>query len=275
MRHGRTFLVGRSLWAVSTPLTRPACAGGGLRDVPGSGPRVDSDQAARSARPIPSLPRSRSDERHAHPQRHPQRGHRGPRRPRQDHARRRHAVAVRRLPREPGRERARHGLHGPRAREGHHDPGEEHGRAPRRREDQHRRHARPRRLRRRGRARAHDGGRRAAAGRRQRGSAAADPVRAPQGAGVAPAGDPRREQGRPPGRPRGRGRARGRGAVPGPRRRRAPDRFPDPVRERPGRPGGGTDPDDARGRPRAAVRDPAAPTSPRPSTRRATRSRRS
>ena len=35
-------------------------------------------------------------------------------------------LAVRRLPREPGRQRARHGLDGPRAREGHHDPRQEH-----------------------------------------------------------------------------------------------------------------------------------------------------
>ena len=155
-------------------------------------------------------------------------------------------------------ERARDGLHGPRAREGHHDPGQEHGRALRRHQDQHRRHARSRRLRRRGRARAHDGGRRPAARRRERRSAAADPLRAAEGVGVAPAGDPGGEQGRPPGRPRRRSRARGRGAVPGPGRRRAPDRFPDPVRERPGRPGGGG-PGDARGRPQAAVRDPAHP----------------
>ena len=49
-------------------------------------------------------------------------------------------------------------------------------------QDQHRRHPRPRRLRRRGRAGADDGRRRAAAGRRLRGPAAADPLRAAQGA---------------------------------------------------------------------------------------------
>ena len=50
------------------------------------------------------------------------------------------------------------------------------------RDHQHHRHPGSRRLRRRGRARPVDGRRRAAAGRRQRGAAAADPVRAPQGA---------------------------------------------------------------------------------------------
>ena len=86
---------------------------------------------------------------------------------------------------QPGRRRAGHGLRRPRAREGHHDPREEHRRHSRdRRHDdhQHHRHPRPRRLRRRGRARPVDGRRRRAAGRRLRGPAAADPVRAAQGA---------------------------------------------------------------------------------------------
>ncbi len=56
-----------------------------------------------------------------------QRRDRRPRRPRQDHARRRPALAVRRVPRQPGRQRAGHGLERPRAREGHHDPRQEHG----------------------------------------------------------------------------------------------------------------------------------------------------
>ena len=43
----------------------------------------------------------------------PQRRHRRPRRPRQDDARRRDALAVRRLPRQPGRGRARARLDGP------------------------------------------------------------------------------------------------------------------------------------------------------------------
>ncbi len=48
----------------------------------------------------------------------------------------------------------------PRAREGHHDPREEHRGHPQRGQDQHHRHPRPRRFRRRGRARADDGRRR-------------------------------------------------------------------------------------------------------------------
>ena len=87
-----------------------------------------------------------------------------------------------RVPRGRGRRRPGDGLDGPRARARHHDPREEHGGALRRREAEHRRHARPRRLRRRGRARADDGRRRAAARRRLRGPAAADALRAAQGA---------------------------------------------------------------------------------------------
>ncbi len=96
------------------------------------------------------------------------------------------------------RRRARDGLERPRAREGHHDPRQEHGdhvqrHARRRRPDHHQRdrHPRPRRLRRRGRARPVDGRRRRAAGRRVRGPAAADPLRAAQGARGEAAGDPR------------------------------------------------------------------------------------
>ena len=93
----------------------------------------------------------------------------------------------------------------------------------------------PRRLRRRGRARADDGRRRAAARRRLRGPAAADALRAAQGARGAPAGDPRRQQGRPARRAHRRGRRRGLRAVPRPRRRRGPDRVPDRLHERQGR----------------------------------------
>ena len=72
--------------------------------------------------------------------------------------------------------------HGPRARARYHDPGQEHCGLDRRCQAQHRRHTGPRRLRRRGRAQPAHGGRGAAAGRRQRGPAAADAVRAAQGA---------------------------------------------------------------------------------------------
>ncbi len=171
------------------------------------------------------------------PLRHPQRRDRRARRPRQDDARRRDAVAVRRVPRRPGRRRAGHRLDGPRAREGHHDPREEHRAALRGGEAQHRRHPRPRRLRRRGRARPDDGRRRAAARRRLRGAAAADALRAAQGARGAAAGDPRRQQGRPPRRTRRRGHRRGLRAVPRPRRRRGADRVPDRLLQRQGRPG--------------------------------------
>ena len=78
----------------------------------------------------------------------------------------------------------------------------------RRPDDQHHRHARPRRLRRRGRARPVHGGRRRAAGRRQRGPAPADPVRAPQDARGEPPRHPRHQQGRPPRRPHRRGHRR-------------------------------------------------------------------
>ena len=53
----------------------------------------------------------------------------------------------------------------------------------------------------------------------------------------APAGDPRRQQGRPARRAHRRGRPRGLRAVPRPRRRRGPDRLPDRLHQRPGRPG--------------------------------------
>ena len=84
---------------------------------------------------------------------------------------------------------------------------------------------------------ADDGRRRPAARRRERGAAAADPLRAAQGARGAAAGDPRREQGRPAGRARRGGRQRGLRALPRPRRRREPDRVPDRLRQRAGRAG--------------------------------------
>ena len=126
---------------------------------------------------------------HRHPLRPAQRRDRRPRRPRQDDPRRRHAAPDRLLRLARAHGRARHGLERPRAREGHHDPRQEHGdhvhgRARDRRsgDDQRHRHPRPRRLRRRGRARPVDGRRRRAARRRERGPAAADPLRAAQGA---------------------------------------------------------------------------------------------
>ena len=79
-----------------------------------------------STGPAAKLPTATLSGRARTPQGHPQRRDRRPRRPRQDHARRRHALAVRRVPRRPGRQRPRHGLDGPRAREGHHDPRQEH-----------------------------------------------------------------------------------------------------------------------------------------------------
>ena len=94
----------------------------------------------------------------------------------------------------------------------------------------------PRRLRRRGRARADDGRRRAAARRRLRRTAAADALRAAQGARGAAAGDPRGQQGRPARRPHRRGRRRGLRAVPRPRRRRGADRVPDRLLQRQGGP---------------------------------------
>jgi hypothetical protein len=141
-------------------------------------------------------------------QRHPQCRHRRPRRPRQDHPRRQDALAGRRLRRARPCRRPRDGLRRPGAREGHHDPRQEHrvhyngpvGRAAGtpRGDDQHHRHPRPRRLRRRGRARPVDGRRRRAARRRLRGPAAADPLRAAQGPGRPPAGRAVHQQGGPP-----------------------------------------------------------------------------
>ena len=138
---------------------------------------------------------------------------------------------------------------------------------------QPRRHARPRRLRRRGRARPDDGRRRAAARRRLRGPAAADPLRAAQGARGAAAGGARGEQGRSPRRPHRRGGRRGLRALPRPRRRRVADRVPDRLHERAG--GLGRHRGGRRGHgPAPAVRPARRAASRRPRTRRATRSRR-
>ena len=121
---------------------------------------------------------------------------------------------------------------------------------------QHHRHPRPRRLRWRGRARPVDGRRHRAARRRLRGPAAADPLRAAQGAQRRHAGDPRGQQDRPRRRPHRRGRRRDLRAVHGPARR-APQpgraRLPGRLRLRPRR----------RRRPRAA-RERRAARLPRP-----------
>ena len=91
------------------------------------------DRPRQSAMPAAAAPR---------PRRPAQRRDRRPRRPRQDHARRRDAPPDRRVPREPGRRRPRHGLGRPRAREGHHDPRQADDGRLRRRPPEHRRHAR-------------------------------------------------------------------------------------------------------------------------------------
>ena len=186
-------------------------------------------------RGLSPLRSSSLDRAHAAPRGPPQRRDHRPCRPWQDHAGRRDAVAVRCLPGQRGRGRPRDGLDGPRAREGHHDPRQEHRGPVRRRQAQHRRHARPRGLRRRGRARPDDGRRRAAARRRLRGPAAADALRAAQGAREPAARDPGGQQGRPARRPHRRGRRRGLRAVHRPRRARGPDRVPDRLHERQGR----------------------------------------
>src|SRR5438128_2575861 len=123
-----------------------------------------------------------------------------PRRPRQDHPRGRHAVAIRALPPERVGPRADHGLDRPRAREGHHDHGQEHGHQLQDRPHQHRGHARPRRLRLGGRADADAGGRRAPPRRRGRGAPTPDPLRAEEGAGGRAAADRGHQQDRSLGR---------------------------------------------------------------------------
>ena len=143
-----------------------------------------------------------------------------------------HAVAERRVPREPGSRRARHGLERPRAREGHHHPRQEHRGPLRPTQDQHRRHARPRRLRRRGGAHAQDGGRRAAAGGRQRRAAAADALRAQEGARAGAAADRGDQQDRPQGRAPAGGAERDLRPVHRSRRARGPARLPGALHHR-------------------------------------------
>ena len=199
--------------------------------------------------------------------RHPERRHHRPRRPREDHAGRRDALAGRHLPRERVGPRADHGLDRPRAGEGHHDHGEEHRDHLSRDEDQHRGHARPRGLRGRGRAHPDAGRRRPPPGRRRRGPAAPDPLRAAEGPrGRAPAGR-RDQQDRPGGRPAGPGPGRGLRPVHRPRRRREPAGLPGDLHRRPPRHGHRA-PGRARAHPRAPLRGACSPRCPRPATTR-------
>ena len=100
---------------------------------------------------------------------------------------------------------------------------------------QHHRHARACGLRWGGRARADDGRRGAAPGRRLRGAPPPDSLRPPQGARGEAARDPGGEQGRSARCPDRRGGRRGLRALPRPRRRRVADRLPDRLHQRPGR----------------------------------------
>ena len=143
----------------------------------------------------------------------------------------------------------------PRAREGHHDPGQADDHRPRRGPAQHRRHPRPRRLRRGGGALAPDGRLGPPARRRGRGSAAPDPLRAPEGDGPPPAGRGRDQQDRSRRCAGGGGPRRHLRAVHGSRRGRPPDRVPGRLHQRQGGHGDAR-PGRARHRPRPAPRPP-------------------
>ncbi len=155
-----------------------------------------------------------------HEPEHPQYRHHRPRRPRQDDPRRQAPQGGRRLPRQPARRGARHGLDGPREGEGHHDQGEEHVRPLAGQDDQHRRHPRPRGLRRRGRAGASDGRRGPPARGRLRRAAGPDPLRPAQGARPRPEGRDRDQQDRPGERGAEEDVRQGPGAPPGAERHR-------------------------------------------------------
>ena len=118
------------------------------------------------------------------------------------------------------------------------------------------------------------GRRRRAARRRLRGPAAADPLRAAQGARRQDAGHPVHQQGRPPRRPHRRGRRRDLRAVPRPRRRRAPDRVPDRLRLGQGRPRLAEPPRRTAACPTARTSRRSSRRSCRPSPRRPTTTRR-
>ena len=156
--------------------------------------------------------------------------HHRPRRPRQDHAGRPAAAAIRRLSREPARGRARHGFQRPRARARHHHPGQGRFGALEGHPHQYRRYARPRRFRRRGGAHPQHGRRRAGAGGCRRRSAAADQVRGVEGAQDGAQAHRRHQQGGPLRRAAGRSHQRSLRPVRRARRQRRATRFPDSLR---------------------------------------------
>ena len=128
--------------------------------------------------------------------------------------------------------RARHGFQRARARARHHHPRQDHRRALPRRQDQHRRYARPQRFRRRGGARAQDRRWRHAAGGRQRRPAAADALRALEGARSPAAAHRGDQQDRPARRARAGGAQRDLRPVHRSRRHRGPARFPGALHRR-------------------------------------------
>ena len=158
-----------------------------------------------------------------------QRRHYRPRRPRQDHAGRSPAAAVRHLSRQPARGRARDGFQRAGARARHYHSGQGGVGAVEGHPHQHRRYAGPRRFRRRGRAHPEHGGRRAGAGGRRRRSAAANQVRCVQGAEGWAEADRRHQQGRPSRRAADRSDQRGVRPVCRTRRQRRAARFPNPL----------------------------------------------
>ncbi len=162
--------------------------------------------------------------------RHSQHRHHRPRRPRQDDPRRPAAAPVWHLRRPPAGGRARHGLQRPGKGARHHHPGEELRHRVRGHAHQHRRHPGPCRFRRRGRARTDDGRQRAAAGRRRRGTHAADALRHAQGVGAGPETHCRHQQDRPPRRTTGLGHQPHLRPLRQARRKRRTARFPGGLR---------------------------------------------